>query len=495
MTDSRKTESLLFWSLVVVCAAPIWLLPSIPTQDGPAHLYNAYLLHGWWRASFPIDRSVFALNPVPVPNSLSTVTLALLMQFFSPDLSEKVLLTTYAVLFPVSLRYAARAFDEAPYVYFLGFPLVWNYLLLMGFFNFCFSLAGTLVLIGYYVRRCERLAAKDLLVLWALSCLLYFSNGLSFYFATGTVGLLAVAKVGWSGIWKSQIGLVSLVPLSLWYLASRRQHASAAWESPRALIWSLARLSVLLPVFSSITLKLSMLFGLFLVVAGVVTLCCRHTFVFSDALLFVAAGEFVLYFLAPKHVGGVGFLNHRMMLAGLTTFVLWVAVQRYSPGLNVALALGGTTIFLALLWFNVRTSQDLVKTLTLYRKTGPFIEEGHTLRHLQFDRGGYGTTTYPGLRYDPFMHAGSLVAIDRNLVDLNNYEAASGNFPIIYKDSSMDGRADYIIIWDEARWDHPRIELTEYTSIYRAKDIPLEILLDPQSMPDGTGQHVPKRPL
>src|SRR5271157_4312289 len=100
-------ESALFWFFLIACAAPIWCLSQIPTQDGPAHLYNAYLLSGWWKTSFPVDRTYFAFNPAPVPNWFSTVILAIFMQVFSPRIAEKILLTSYVILLPVAFRYAS----------------------------------------------------------------------------------------------------------------------------------------------------------------------------------------------------------------------------------------------------------------------------------------------------------------------------------------------------------------------------------------------------
>ena len=114
-----------------------------------------------------------------------------------------------------------------------------------------------------------------------------------------------------------------------------------------------------------------------------------------------------------------------------------------------------------------------------------------------------------GMLFDPFMHAGSLLAIDRNLVDLDDYEAASNNFIIVYKpgldpttitnfgragahsslaDMSRNGRitghpVSYVVVWNVDQWNdslqsvqNAKSELVnDYTLIFSARHIPLQL--------------------
>src|SRR5229473_2673396 len=145
-------EKLILAVLLVVYSIPIWWFHHFPSQDGPGHLYNAYLLSGWWKSSFPVNRGFFALNRAPVPNWLTTGLLALLMQVMTPATAEKVVL------------------------------------------NFCVSLAWYLVFIGYWARNRHCLGFRQILILLCLTLLFYFSNGLSYFIGILTVAVLSVAS-------------------------------------------------------------------------------------------------------------------------------------------------------------------------------------------------------------------------------------------------------------------------------------------------------------
>ncbi len=173
-------ENLLFAFLLVVNVIPIWWFPHFPSQDGPGHVYNAYLLSGWRKSSFPIDRGFFAFNPAPVPNWLTTIVLALLMQITTPAVAEKILLTLYVILLPLAMRYAARSFcSTSHYLYFFSLAFIYNYFFHLGMINFCLSVMWYLTFIGYWARHRQRLGLRQILVLICLTFLFYFSNGLS----------------------------------------------------------------------------------------------------------------------------------------------------------------------------------------------------------------------------------------------------------------------------------------------------------------------------
>ena len=262
-------ENLLFVFLLGIYLVPIWWFPYFPSQDGPGHLYNAYLLSGWSNSSFPIDRSFFAFNPAPVPNWLGSVLLALLIKITTPLRAEKLALTLYVVFLPVAMRYGARSVrSDARYLYFLAFAFVYNWFFHLGMLNFCISLAWYLLFIGYWIRNRDHLHARQMFVLLAITVPFYFSNGLSYYMALGAVGVLSVAyglrefdRATWKqwciNILKPQIGLLLAIPLTLSYLAlhGRNYHPSGLVpETPmtwKDVIWSLSRLTALMMSFTN----------------------------------------------------------------------------------------------------------------------------------------------------------------------------------------------------------------------------------------------------
>jgi hypothetical protein len=521
VTVRYSLESILFWAILLVCVSPVWFLSQMPTQDGPAHLYNGYLLSGWWKGSFPIDRTFFALNPAPVPNWLSTAILALLMQAVSPLLAERLLLTSYIVLFPVAFRYASRSFDRIPrYTYFLGFALVWNHLFSMGFLNYCLSLVWYLFFIGYWARSRAQFGATQVIVSLGFSLLLYFSNGLSYYLAVSALGLASIAWLitesrrdgWWKEVLKPQAGLLLAMPLSVGFFAlhGRSQAAVLPHISLGAITWSMTRVPILASSFNAIDLKLSAVFGILLFVAIVIAIWIRRgrRWSFSDALLIAAVIQFVLYIVLPERAFG-GAVNYRVFLFALVTLTLWVSIQPYEAVSGAVISAAATIICLGLIARDFQRNLWLSAALDEYREAGAQIEEHKSFLRLQFEPTGYGTTRDPGLRYDPFLNYSAFVALDRNLVDLDNYETASRNFPIVYREGfdpmtvirregpspyrpladisgyeAMTGRTvDYVLLWDVQRWnpESPFGKMAlqqlyrDYVLIYCARNIPLQL--------------------
>jgi hypothetical protein len=521
---SSTLENALFCVLLLACVIPIWWLPEIPTQDGPAHLYNAYLLSGWWKSPFPIDRTFFALNPAPVPNWLSTFILAILMQIFSAQTAERMLMTLYVVLLPCAFRYASRSFDRiSHYTYFVVFALVWNHLFQLGFFNFCLSLVWYLFFLGYWATRRSRLGGTEVAGLLGLSILLYFSNGLSYYLAAATVGLLSLAvalmeprdleQSRWKSVLKPQAGALVALPLSVGFFALHgRSHISLpSHMTLQDISWSISRVSILVSSFNAIDLKLSALFGVVLFIAAAkVFYSRRHSrLLFSDFLLLAAAGQLILFVALPERAWGGGEINYRTLLFSLATFALWIAIQPFHKLMVVAIAGVATVVCLGLVARSFQRNLWLSAGLYEYRQAASQIEQHKSLLRLQFEPIGYGRTRDPGLRYDPFLNASALVALDRDLVDLDNYETASRNFPIVYRKGfdpmtvirnegpsayrpladiaqyeAMTGRTvDYVLLWDVQRWNPAspfgKMALQQlyrdYVLIYCARNIPLQL--------------------
>lgn len=275
-------SDLIFAFLVILFLIPIWWFPRFPSQDGPEHLYNAYLLAGWW--SRPFLHSFFELNRAPVPNWFSTIFLASLLKVVPPPFAEKVLLTLWAVMLPLATRYAAGSFGVARnQLYWLSFIFIYSRFFHLGMINFCLSLAWYLIIIGYWARNRRRLRWRQVQVLCLLALLWYFTSGLSYYMAMGTVFVLSVAdaieefksgsfKHAFANAIKSQTSLLFVLPFSALHLAlhGRNYYSSQATLLARAtkneVLWSLSRLPVLTASVDTIDLRISRVFAVLLLI-------------------------------------------------------------------------------------------------------------------------------------------------------------------------------------------------------------------------------------
>ena len=80
------------------------------------------------------------------------------------------------MLFAVGFRYALRSIHEsATYLAVLAIPFIFSYVFYMGFYNFCYSTAVFVWVLGYWFRWREedfswrRVAVQATLVLWMAS--------------------------------------------------------------------------------------------------------------------------------------------------------------------------------------------------------------------------------------------------------------------------------------------------------------------------------------
>src|SRR5437763_14398982 len=100
MTVIRKYETIMnasFILMLMMSVFSLWRLDVFPTEDGPAHLYNAGLLH-FYHGS-PFLHSYLKLNPFYLPNSLSHYILSCLLILSEPPVAEKIFLTIFILLF------------------------------------------------------------------------------------------------------------------------------------------------------------------------------------------------------------------------------------------------------------------------------------------------------------------------------------------------------------------------------------------------------------
>src|SRR6185295_9608151 len=147
-----------FSTLLVLHLLPLWVFPYFPTQDGPSHQSLVNVLRLYDRPEGAFLHDYFVRNPEKVPNEFVFYLMTEVLGFLPIPVTEKVLLSVYVLLLPVSVLYALRAIDRrnAPLA-LLAFPFTYNFLLQMGFFNFCFSLAPFFFALGYWWKHQGRM--------------------------------------------------------------------------------------------------------------------------------------------------------------------------------------------------------------------------------------------------------------------------------------------------------------------------------------------------
>src|SRR5882724_11880330 len=180
---SRRQEAIAFWTVAIFYAAPVWIFAYFPTQDGPAHLYNAQILKDYGDPSAGYA-AFFELRADPLPNLTSHVLLAALMFFLPSLVAEKVVVSLIIVGFAGSFRWFLGAFGpRCQPLAWVVLLLVYNRCLWMGFYNYCLSLILIWIILGCCVRWRGRLHMPQMGVLMAMFQAAYFTHLVGFLLA------------------------------------------------------------------------------------------------------------------------------------------------------------------------------------------------------------------------------------------------------------------------------------------------------------------------
>jgi hypothetical protein len=126
--------------------------PVFPSQDGPVHLYYADVLRGILTHSAPYAQ-YFELKSWLTPYALEYYSLMALETVFPLEVSEKLLLCGYILLFGLGFRYLVESVAErgSPWI-LAGIPFSMHMLVYMGFLNYSFAVALLLILCGLWIR-------------------------------------------------------------------------------------------------------------------------------------------------------------------------------------------------------------------------------------------------------------------------------------------------------------------------------------------------------
>ena len=103
------------WLMIVLVAAslaPVLMFRYIPTQDGPAHLYNSHILREYLNPDYSFQQ-FYRLRATLFPNWIAHALLSVFMFLFPPLIAEKVVISLYVILFPWQLPTCLRRSSRA----------------------------------------------------------------------------------------------------------------------------------------------------------------------------------------------------------------------------------------------------------------------------------------------------------------------------------------------------------------------------------------------
>jgi hypothetical protein len=461
---------LLFVALVLLYLVPIWSVGHVPTTDGPSHLYNAWVIVHLHDPHYPLFAHYYELDLSPIPNWFCYAALAGLLQVMPPLLVEKVFLSAMIVLLLSAVWYLAGSIQrERRWVAFLGFPFVYTLPFSFGFYNFCFSLVFYLFAVGLWWRRRERPNWRAALELNGVLILCYFSHIISLLVALATIGILWLSccrRDRWRAhLWHLVILVPQLVLPLLWMaphqgsplgwseVPIRQQindfmNLDSLWtfldggQQPQKILAAAFALLILATLGQRLYRRTSPRDG---VAAG-------HRWSAEDGFFVAALVLTVGYFVCPDGAVGGSFIKMRLMFYPFLIVLPWLAPgwRRAGRTLTVALLAALALFDVAVVWRTYRRVDPLVSAFV---ESVDLVPADRRIMPLYWGHDGFGQR--PGI----VGHTVDYVALEKGLIDWDNYEAISGLFPVHFKQDlyhantmTMEATPEGLAVADASEW-------------------------------------------
>ncbi len=216
----KLSTSVFYIGLVVVCTSPVWGVMYFVNQDGSGHIHTASLM-GQLLAGNTATADVYKFNSIALPNSSGHWVLLLLLQFFSAFTVTKIFVTASFALFVAGtgwLRVQVAGPEGIKMSLLIGAAMGFNWLWLVGFYNFMVGVIGLMFILGLFYRRRERIGVADTIVLSVLLTLVYLSHIVTFLVLAGGIFVIiffspGVRKV--KTLLLTGVAMLPVIPLAL----------------------------------------------------------------------------------------------------------------------------------------------------------------------------------------------------------------------------------------------------------------------------------------
>jgi hypothetical protein len=410
----------LYAALALLQLVPIWAVHYLPTADGPAHLYNAWVVRELASGRGALLSRYFAIQWAPIPNWTDHAVLALLMTVIPPLAAEKVLVSAIVLVFLAGAWIYAG--DEARVFAFLAFPLVFHQLLIAGFYNFSLSLGLYLMIVGIWWQRRHDPDLRTVSVIALLLVLCYFTHPMS--------TALAIASIGFLWLTTSRrplqlLAFLPVAPLIVWYVRNQPTSMVGRAGTPKDLLGRLATTQILFN-FDPRQFTFGKVFFVVLLLLAIVTVVVEWRFREDDALLVLTLILVVAYLRSPGIAAGGLLVAERTSL-----FIYLVPIAWFSPRIpkpmRTAIVVASSIVAVLSAGFHLRHFRHYDRVIADFLVATKPMPNDVTFLPLLFER------NVPGSFTSVISHAAAYAAVEKHLVDFDNYEPRSSYFPIVYR--------------------------------------------------------------
>lgn len=415
----NRRALVLYVLLGALSIAPVWSVRYLPFGDGPAHVYNAWVMNELAGGDAPRNvAEAYRMDWRPHPNWTGHAVMALLMFVVPPLVAEKLLLTLILVVLFAGAWLLVTAVDPRNDVYaFLVFAFTYPQSFVAGYYNYSLSIGLFLILLAMWWRR------KPVWLIALLLVLCYFTHPLATVFACGSIGLLSLLHRRW----KDLLALIPVAPLLLLSQVTgsgpRELHVEwSAW-------WVLYRFDIL-HVYDGRQRPLSLAISLVYAALIVVTLV-RERRRPANAFALLAIIFTASMFWLPVASGTRDLFLQRSSLFVFLTLAAWFTPKLGNRGRAILLAVLSLTGIAnaAVNWERIR---HYGREMTAFLRSFDAIQPETTFLPLFF------TMPRSESLVPLYTHAVSYVALEKRLVHRANYEPVANYFPVATRSATID---------------------------------------------------------
>lgn len=466
ITNKYLNEKAFFYLLILIGLAPLIFTRYYLTLDGPGHIYNGNIIKELLLGNHVEFTNLFKFNTLPVPNWISHFLFAFLNLIFPDYISEKLVLGSYLVLFPLFFRKIILWFaPENKAFSYLGLLFAHNHLLYLGSYNLVFALVAFFMTTYFILTRVHKVNFRQITILTLLFLLVYFSHMLILMVTVVVAIFLPIASFksektenGWIVTnWelfysKLKVILIALLPtliLGCVYILKVDSLEKAGRIDLKELLNWIIDVRPLLTLCYCTDWKYftHVLSALFILMAGInvfllVKTNCSITdkklkiniptprFSFIWFLFFVAFT--ILFLIVPN----ANVLPERLIILVFIFLCFWLATQSYPRWLHYTAIFIIVVIQLTFSFWHTRAMRDTSRQIELMKEVTQHVEAGSLLLPFNY---AYNNNWL-------HMHSPGYFGSGKPIAVIENYEGSLQWFPVNWK---LKGKYDLapISVW------------------------------------------------
>ena len=442
----QKKEKVIFYSILLLNIAFLFVTKFYPSMDGPAHLYNANLLKDIFLDNQFIE-SYYQISSIPVPNWSSHFILSFFGLLFPGWLAEKFFLILYVSGMAISFRLLIKALKpENLAMSVFIFPFIYSFLFHLGFYNYTLSFIFFFLTLAFWINNYKANQFSLHLITGVLLLVTYFSNILTFGFLGITLGCVTIYNELKSDTkntkqltirWAKRLGLLAvcalpgLMLLFVFFQETTFAHSAQENNINELIQWINDVRPLIVYGYQVDVVYTEQIFHVILLIIFISLVLTNNKVKIKDnlpnltpiILWFPVCLTLILYFVLPND-SSAGMMSDRLCLL-LFIYLIIIAALRNLPVKIMSLFY----VIIILLHFSL-----LIKHTTIIRNLDKdAISINEAAQYIEEN-----TVILPINLSDNWLqpHFSNYLGIDKPLVILENYEANVGWFPIRWNPDS-----------------------------------------------------------